>query len=217
MLGSGPLIGTLFTSGVSVGWARSRAALYPRFTTLGYMQNLAFRTTAIDDSASTAQLLARSFCRPRTRSRSRSGAGAVTTVNGAGHGGRKASPILLHPHPIKSLSSHPAHSRWRCIFGARIPFPARGREPTAPDPRASVLALLALLALARSCCRGFPPLPPNPRTPFLLTFSSFFLLLTHFSTHHDGTTTVALLRGGVLGYVVVWFISCRAVLLEFEV
>ena len=111
-------------------------------------------------------------------------------------GGRKASPILLHSHPIKSLSSHPAHSRWRCIFGARIPFPARGREPTAPDPRASVLALLALLVLARSCCRGLPPLPPNPRTPFLLIFSSFFLLLTHFSTHHDGTTSVALLRGG---------------------
>jgi hypothetical protein len=159
-------------------------------------QNLAFGTTAIDDSASTGQLLAPSHCRPRTRSRSRSGAGSVTTINGAGDGGRKASPILLHPHLIKSLSSHPAHSRWRCIFGARIPFPARGREPTVPDPRASVLALLALLALARLYGRGLSPLPLNPRTPFLLTFSSFFLLLTYFLTHYDGTTIVTLLRGG---------------------
>ncbi len=104
---------------------------------------LPFRTTAIDDPASTGQPLARSFAGRGTRSRSRTGAGSVTTANGAGDEGRKASPILLRSHPFKSLSTRPAHSRWRCIFGARIPFPVQGREPTAPDPRASVLALLA--------------------------------------------------------------------------
>ena len=49
-------------------------------------------------------------CRPRTRSRARSGAGSVTTVNGAGDGGRKASPILLYSHPNESLSTRPTHS-----------------------------------------------------------------------------------------------------------
>ena len=39
------------------------------------------------------------FCRPQTRSRSGPSATSVTTINGAGDRGRKASPILLHSHP----------------------------------------------------------------------------------------------------------------------
>jgi hypothetical protein len=126
----------------------------------------------------------------------------VTNANGIGHGGRKASPALLRSHPLTPLSTRPAHSRWRCIFGARIASPVRGREPTAADPRGVVLALLGLLAwLAHAVVASLLSLlsllsPQTPETPFLFTFSSFLLLPTHFSTHHDGTTTVALLRGG---------------------
>src|SRR4051812_14621839 len=39
------------------------------------------------------------FCQTRSRSRSRTGNASVTTLNGAGDVGRKASPILLHLHP----------------------------------------------------------------------------------------------------------------------
>lgn len=118
---------------------------------------------------------------PETRSRSRSGASSVSTANGAGDGGQKASPILLHSHPTESLSTRPTHSQWRCIFGAGIASPNRGREPTAPDPRASVLALLAWRAWLAHAVVFLRPLPSNTRTPFLLTFLSFLLFPTHLS------------------------------------
>jgi hypothetical protein len=60
------------------------------------------------------------FCRTRSHSRSRTVAASVTTTNGAGDGGRKASPYSTSFTPIESSRTPPAHSRWRCIFGARI-------------------------------------------------------------------------------------------------
>ena len=123
-------------------------------------------TPAIDDSASPANARPK-LCRPRTRSRSRDRGASVTAPNGAADGGRKSSPILLRSHPSKSSIARPPRSRWRCIFGARIPFPVRGREPTASTPRkGSVLAT----AQARSCRRGLPPFPSNPRISLFLVF-----------------------------------------------
>jgi hypothetical protein len=114
----------------------------------------------------------------------------VTNANGIGHGGRKASPALLRSHPLTPLSTRPAHSRWRCIFGARIASPVQGRDPTAPDPRASVLGSLAWLAPA-VVSSLLSPRPPE--FPFLSTFSSSSILVTHSLAHRDGTTIVALL------------------------
>jgi hypothetical protein len=61
------------------------------------------------------------FCRARSRSRSRTVAASVTTLNGAGDGGRKASPILLCLHP-SILPERLPHIRVGDVFFQRQPM-----------------------------------------------------------------------------------------------
>ena len=87
------------------------------------------------------------FCRTRSRSRSRTVAASVTTVNGAGDGGRKASLILLRPHlssPLDRLprirdgvpGSRPCRCRQgRMLFAWVVWGYRRGYELTVSDSR----------------------------------------------------------------------------------
>lgn len=84
------------------------------------------------------------------------------------------APVYLVHTPSGPFSSHPAQSRWRSIFGARIPFLARGREPNAPNPRGLSVCRpgLALLArLAHAVVAFLAPSPPATRElPSSLSF-----------------------------------------------
>ncbi|KAH6854936.1 hypothetical protein B0I37DRAFT_441858, partial [Chaetomium sp. MPI-CAGE-AT-0009] len=74
------------------------------------------------------------FCWTRTRSRCRSGAASVTAPNGAGDGGRKASPILLRSHPSSPPARAPRIRDGGAFFGGQDPVPCSGTRTNCARP-----------------------------------------------------------------------------------
>ncbi|KAL2016991.1 hypothetical protein VTK56DRAFT_2710 [Thermocarpiscus australiensis] len=93
-----------------------------------------------------------------------------------------AQSTWFTPHPVPQLA--PRAIAMAIYFRRQDPVPGSGtRTNCAQPPSLDVLALLALLAWLAHAVVASLLSPPTMELPSSLTFSSFFLLLTHFLTH----------------------------------
>ncbi len=80
-----------------------------------------------------------------------------------------ASPILLRSHPSIPLERASCAFAMAMHFRLQDPVPCWGCEPTASDPRGSVLAWLGHAVVA-SLSPLPNPSPPEPQSPLSLYF-----------------------------------------------
>jgi hypothetical protein len=113
---------------------------------------------------------------------------------------RRRPEGVAHSASFTPIAGHSRTFAKAMHFQRQDPVPCSwGRSGLWPTMRTNCIRPSRLGAgLARSCCRGIPLLSPSlqtPESPSALLSPRSSSSLTYSSAHHDGTTTVAHLRG----------------------